>query len=107
MKEKYCADTDSKEVSFGAGKAFDGFGRPTPFWTCIVAYRWSNIKQTCWVYATQLSGAGAIVDRRSYEAETTSLEEVNDFLDYLKHLEIHYKKVYNEEQEVSNNHVYA
>ena len=107
MKEKYCADTDSKEVSFGAGKAFDGFGRPTPFWACIVAYRWSNIKQTCWVYATQLSGAGAVVDRRSYEVETTSCEEVNDFLDYLKELEIHYKKVYSEEQEVSTNHVYA
>ena len=96
MKEKYCADTDSKEVSFKAGKAFDGFGRPTPFWTCIVAYRWSNFKQSFWVYATQLLGTGTVVDRRSYETETTSLEEVNDFLDYLKHLELHYKKVYAE-----------
>jgi len=107
MKEKYYADTDSKEVSFRAGKAFDGFGRPTPFWTCIVAYRWSSFKQSFWVYATQLSGTGTVVDRRSYEAETTSCKEVNDFLDYLKQLEMHYKKVYDEEQEVSTNHVHA
>ena len=107
MKEKYCADTDSKEVSFKAGKAFDDFGRPTPFWTCIVAYRWSSFKQAFWVYATQLLGTGTVVDRRSCEAYSTSWEEVNDFLDYLKQLELHYKKVYDEEQAVSNNHVYA
>lgn len=106
MKEKYCADTDSKEVSFTAGKAFDGLGCPTPFWTCVVAYRWSSFKQSFWVYATQLLGTGTVVDRCSCEAYST-WEEVNDFLDYLKELEIHYKKVYDKEQVVSNNHVYA
>ena len=85
-----------KEVIFGAGKAFDKFGRATPFWTGVVAYRWNALRQTFHVYTVQVLGTGTVTNSRSYETETPSCEEVNDFLDYLKELEIHYKKVYSE-----------
>ena len=85
-----------KEVIFGAGRAFDAFGRPTPFWTGVVAYRWNAVKQAFFVYTTQVLGTGTVTNSRSYEAETSSCDEVNDFLDYLKELEDHYKEVYGE-----------
>ena len=85
-----------KEVIFGAGKAFDDFGRPTSFWTGVVAYRWNAVKQTFFVYTIQVLGTGTATNSRSYEVETKSFDEVNDFLDYLKEVEEHYKKVYGE-----------
>ena len=94
MKEKNCAGF--KEVIFGAGKAFDDFGRSTSFWTGVIAYRWNSIKQVFHVYAVQVLGTGTVTNSRSYEDETTSCDEVNDFLDYFRELENHYKKVYGE-----------
>ena len=94
MKEKNCAGF--KEVIFGAGKAFDDFGRATSFWTGVVAYRWNAVKQVFHVYTIQVLGTGTVTNSRSYETETPSCDEVNDFLDYLKELENHYKKVYGE-----------
>ena len=91
MKEKNYGKF--KEVIFGAGKAFDDFGRPTSFWTGVVAYRWNAVKQSFFVYTIQVLGTGTATNSRSYEGET---KEVNDFLDYLKELENHYKKVYGE-----------
>ena len=85
-----------KEVIFGAGKAFDDFGRATPFWTGVVAYRWNSLKQVFHVYTIQVLGTGTVTNSRSYETETESCKEVNDFLDYLRELENHYKKVYGE-----------
>ena len=85
-----------REAFFGAGKAFDAFGRPTSFWTGVVAYRWDAVKQAFIVYTIQVLGTGTVTNSRSYETETTSCNEVNDFLDYLKELENHYKKVYGE-----------
>ena len=81
---------------FGAGKAFDAFGRPTPFWTGVVAYRWNAVKQVFFVYTVQVLGTGTVTNSRSYEVETKSCDEINGFLDYLKELENHYKKVYGE-----------
>ena len=94
MKEKDCGKF--KEVFFGAGKAFDDFGRPTSFWVGVVAYQWVSVKQMFVVYTIQVLGTGTVLNSRSYEAETTSCDEVNSFLDYLKELENHYKKVYGE-----------
>ena len=94
MKEKDCGKF--REVIFGAGKAFDAFGRPTPFWTGVVAYQRSADKQTFVVYTTQVLGTGTVTNSRSYTALTSSQDEVNGFLDYLKELENHYKKVYGE-----------
>ena len=94
MKEKDCGKF--KEVFFGAGKAFDGFGRPTSFWTGVVAYQWNVVKQAFVVYTIQVLGTGTVTNSRSYETVTPSCKEVNDFLDYLKELENHYKKVYGE-----------
>ena len=85
-----------KEVIFGAGKAFDDFGCATPFWTGVVAYRWNAVKQVFHLYTIQVLGTGTVTNSRSYETETASCDEVNDFLDYLKELENHYKKVYGE-----------
>ena len=85
-----------KEVIFGAGRAFDASGRPTPFWTGVVAYLWNAKKQTFFVYSTQVLGTGSVTNSRSYEAETSSCDEVNGFLDYFKELEDHYKEVYGE-----------
>ena len=94
MKEKdFCK---FKEVIFRSGKAFDDFGRPTSFWTGVVAYRWNYLKQTFYIYTVQVLGTGTVTNSRSYETETESCEEVNDFLDYFKELENHYKKVYGE-----------
>ena len=94
MKKKDCAGF--KEFVFGAGKAFDSVGRATPFWTGVVAYRWNVVKQAFFVYTIQVLGTGTVTNSRSYETETESCDEINDFLDYLKELENHYKKVYGE-----------
>ena len=94
MKKKNCREF--KEVVFGAGKAFDDFGRPTSFWTGVVTYRWNAVKQVFVINTIQVLGTGTVTNSRSYETETPSCEEVNDFLDYLKELENHYKEVYGE-----------
>lgn len=87
---------DWKVVNFGAGKAFDAFGRATPFWTGVVTYRWNAAKQVFNILAVQPIGTGTVINSRSYESEEPSCEGVNDFLDYFKELEAHYKKVYGE-----------
>lgn len=94
MKEKNYGKF--KEVIFGAGRAFDDFGRPTSFWTGVVAYRWNAVKQAFFVYTIQTLGTGTVTNSRSYEAETNEVNEVNDFIAYLRELEEHYKKVYGE-----------
>ena len=85
-----------KVVNFGAGKAFDAFGRSTSFWTGVVTYQWVVEKQMFRVLAVQAIGTGTVINSRSYDSEVPSYEEVNDFLDYFKELEAHYKKVYGE-----------
>ena len=85
-----------KAVNFGAGKAFDAFGRATPFWTGAVTYKWNDEKQTFHILAVQALGTGTAINSRSYDSEEPSCEGVNDFLDYFKELENHYKKVYGE-----------
>ena len=85
-----------KVVNFGAGKAFDAFGRATPFWTGVITYRWNAEKQTFRVLGVQALGTGTAINSRSYDSEEHSCEGVNDFLDYFKELETHYKKVYGE-----------
>ena len=87
---------NEKIVNFGAGRAFDAFGRPTSFWSGVVAYQWDAAKQAFLVRTAQVLGTGTVTNRRSYEVETKSCDEVNGFLDYLKELESHYKKVYGE-----------
>ena len=94
MKKKNCGE--SKVVNFGAGKAFDSFGRATSFWTGVITYRWDARKQAFHVCTVQALGTGTAVNSRSYEEEVKSCEEVIDFLDYLRELEDHYKKVYGE-----------
>ena len=85
-----------KEVFFGAGKAFDTLARPTSFWTGVVAYLWNAEKQVFFVYTVQVLGTGTVTNSRSCETEASSCDEVNEFLDYFKELEHHYKKVYGE-----------
>ena len=85
-----------KVVNFGAGKAFDAFGRATPFWTGVVAYQWNPLKQVFHVCTVQVLGTGTVMNSRPQEEEVKTCDEVNDFLDYFKELEIHYKKVYGE-----------
>ena len=94
MKKKDCGKF--KEVIFGAGKAFDKFGRATPFWTGVVAYRWNPVRQAFHVYSVQVLGTGTVMNSREYETEKNSCDEINGFIDYLKELEAHYKKVYGE-----------
>ena len=90
MNEKF------KKVFFGAGKAFDDFGHPKSFWMGVVAYRWDTAKQVFFVNTIQVLGTGTVTNSRSYEIKTNSCEKVNDFLAYLRGLEEHYKKVYEE-----------
>ena len=85
-----------KVVNFGAGKAFDAFGRATSFWTGVVTYKWVVEKQKFRVLAVQAIGTGTVINSHSYDSEEPSCEGVNDFLDYFKELENHYKKVYGE-----------
>ena len=85
-----------KVANFGAGKAFDAFGRATPFWTGVVTYKWDVVNQVFRVLAVQALGTGTVINSRSYDAEKPSCEEVNEVLDYFKELEAHYKKVYGE-----------
>lgn len=90
MKRKF------KTVVFGAGKAFDDFGRATPFWTGVVAYRWNTHKQVFVVYTVQVLGTGTVMNAREYKDEVASCDEVNDFIEYIRGVENHYKKVYGE-----------
>lgn len=85
-----------KVINFGAGKAFDAFGRATSFWTGVVTYQWVVEKQVFHILAVQAIGTGTAINSRSYESQEPSCDEVNDFLDYFKELEAHYKKVYGE-----------
>lgn len=85
-----------KVVNFGAGKAFDPFGRATAFWTGVVTYRWNAEKQAFHVLAVQAIGTGTVINSKSHEFSSPSCDEVNDFLDYFKELENHFKKVYGE-----------
>ena len=94
MKKKDCGKF--KVVNFGAGKAFDSFGRATSFWTGVVTYQWDAAKQVFHVCTVQVLGTGTVTNSRSYETETVSCKEVNSSLDYFKELETHYKKVYGE-----------
>ena len=91
MKEK-----NWKVVNFGAGKAFDAFGHATPFWTGAVTYKWNAENQMFRILAVQALGTGTVINSRSYDSEEPSQDGVNDFLDYFKELENHYKKVYGE-----------
>ena len=83
-----------KKKNFGAGKAFDDFGRPTSFWVGVVAYECVSAKQVFVVYTIQVLGTGTVTNSRSDEIEKKSCDEVNELLDYFKELENHYKKVY-------------
>ena len=83
-----------KKKNFGAGKAFDDFGRPTAFWTGVVVYRWDAGKQVFFVCTIQVLGTGTVTNSRSTKEEAKSCKEVNDLLDYFRELERHYKKVY-------------
>ena len=84
----------NKKIFFGAGRAFDGFGRATSYWTGVVVYKWDTLKQVFHVYAIQVLGTGTANNSYETETEITSCEEVNKLLDYFKELEAHYKKVY-------------
>ena len=94
MKKKNCSKF--KEVIFGAGRPFDCLGRATSFWTGAVAYRWNPVKKVFHVYSVQVLGTGTVINKREYETEKNSCDEINDFLDYLKELEEHYIKEYGE-----------
>ena len=94
MKKKDCGKF--KEVIFGAGRPFDAYGRATSFWTGMVAYRWDCLKQIFHIHSEQVLGTGTATNSSEYESEAPSCEGVNDFLDYFKELENHYKKVYGE-----------
>lgn len=85
-----------KSVNFGAGRAFDAFGRATSFWTGAVAYKWDCSKQVFRLHSEQELGTGTAANSSSYNEEVKTCDEVNDFLDYFKELETHFKKVYGE-----------
>ena len=94
MTKEYHKDTDATLVSFKAGRAFDACGYPAPFWSCRVAYTWSEYRQAYWVYSVQVVGFGVVDEKVTRETEMASLKEVHHLLDYLKDMEMCYKKVY-------------
>ena len=96
MKKEYHEDTDSTWANYGAGRAYDDFGRPMPFWRCHVVYTWSEYKQAYWVYSVQVVGFGMADDRVTHETEVTSLSEAAHLLDYYRDMEACYKSVYGE-----------
>lgn len=96
MVTEYWEDTDSTSVRFEAGKSYDACGCPAPHWYYGVVYRYNECKQAYWVYAIQMAGVGASIDQISHETEMASWQEVRDCLEYLKALEMHYKRVYGE-----------
>ena len=86
----------SKQVFFGAGKAFDAFGRATSFWTGVVQYRWDADKKTFHVFVAQALGTGTVTNSHIYNEEIKTCDELNKFLHNMKEYETHYKKVYGE-----------
>ena len=81
---------------FCAGTTFDDFGHATPYWTGVIEYQWDSSKQAFHVNTVQMFGKGMLAISREYEADVHSYEEVQYFINYLKFLESHYKKVYGE-----------
>ena len=94
MKKEYRRDTDSTLVSFEAGRVCDDLGLPMPFWSCCVAYTWSQYRHAYWVYSIQTVGFGGVEDRVTHEAEMASLREVHRYLRYLEDIEACYQRVY-------------
>ena len=83
-----------KKKNFGAGKAFDDFGRPTSFWTGVIAYQWNAGRQAFDVCTVQVLGTGTVTNSRSYEVSYDTCGEVDELLDYFKELENHYKRTF-------------
>lgn len=98
MKKEYHEDTNSIWASFEAGRVCDDFGRPMPFWHCIVVYTtvYTMHKSTVWVYTIQTVGFGEREERVRHETEMTSLREVQHYLQHLMDVEKCYQKVYGE-----------
>ena len=92
MKKKNCGKFE--EVIFGAGTPFDDFARPAPFWTGTVAYRWNPVENVFHVYTVQVFGTGTVTISREYEADVSSYDEVKYFINYLKFIKAHYRKIY-------------
>ena len=85
-----------KKKNFGAGKAFDAFGRPTSFWTGVVSYQWDVRKQAFIVRSTQVLGTGTVANKYSSKDEMSSCDDINKLLDYFRELKHHYESVYGE-----------
>ena len=96
MKKEYHEDTDSTWVSYGAGRAFDDYGSPMPFWRARAVYTWSQYRQMYWVYTVQVVGLGMVDDSVTRETEMGSLRDVHHYLRYLQDMETCYQKVYGE-----------
>ena len=94
MIKEYHKDTDVMLASYKAGRVCDDIRCPMPFWTCRVAYTWSEYRQAYWVYSVQTVGFGVVDEKVTREDEMASLQEVANLLGYLEDMETCYKKVY-------------
>lgn len=91
MKKRYNKSTDSMLVMFEAGAR-----SRSCYWSCCVAYTWSEYLQAYWVYSVQvasLHGADADGDRVTRETAVKTAREVDHLLDYFADLEMLFQKV--------------
>ena len=94
MMKKNCGEFEV--VVFCAGTTFDDFGRPAPYWTGVIEYRWDSSKQAYHVNTVQMFGKGMVAVSREHETDVASRDEVKYFINYLRFLENHYKRIYGE-----------
>ena len=85
-----------REVFFGAGTAFDAFGRPSKFWTGVMQYRWDANKKMFHVCVAQALGTGTVTNSHIYDEKVKTCNELNNLIHNMKEYETHYKKVYGE-----------
>ena len=80
-----------RPVHFGAGRAYDSWGRPARYWMGSIVYAWNPYKKMFHLWTEQTLGTGAA--ENSWETESYA-ESVNETLGYFRELQEHYKEVY-------------
>ena len=84
----------AREVFFSAGRQFTSDGRPSSYWSAVVAYAWNPYKGVFHVYVEQTLGTGSVYDSVKCEYDEPSVNGVNSHLASCRELERHFREVY-------------
>ena len=82
-----------RPVLFGAGRAYDSWGRPSHYWSGSIMYAWNPSRKMFHIWTEQTLGTGMAAN--SWETESYA-DSVKSTLKYFRELQNHYKEVYGE-----------